>query len=237
MKWEERPDEPAKFKFFTKDGKPLRILSTSLGIALLANAALGSVSFAAEGDAGDPGGDQPKLVEWSTEAVKAYFDPAVDWGLPDLDEMQDGEGEGSAAVTTTTSGGTGSQSSTIVVNNGYSGFGWDDLLLYHLLFNRGSAYSSSSWTNSHTTYYGGTTRPYKEKSFTSDSFQNKPVAGSAVRPKTTSKTGSVTRRSSKSSTSNPGGIGGKSSTLSSSSSSRSSSSKSSVSHSSGGFGG
>jgi len=234
LKWEERPDEPAKFKFLTKDGKPLRILSTSLGIALLANAALGSVSFAADGDAGDAEGDQPKLVEWSTEAVKSYFNPAVDWGLPDLDETPDGNAAESAPTPTPTPG-TVTQGSTIVVNNGSSGFGWDDLLLYHLLFNQGSAYSSSSWTSSHTTYYEGTTKPYKEKSFTSETFQNKPVAGSAVRPKTTSRSGSVTRRSSKVTSSSPGGIGGTSSALSASS--RSSSAKSSGSRSSGGFSG
>lgn len=34
------PEEPAGSKFFTPDGKPLRVLSTSLGIALLANAFL-----------------------------------------------------------------------------------------------------------------------------------------------------------------------------------------------------
>ncbi|MFC0329662.1 hypothetical protein ACFOLF_30800 [Paenibacillus sepulcri] len=237
MKWEEKPDEPVKFKLFTKDGKPLRILSTSLGIALLANAAFGSAAFAAD----DTGSGQPKLVEWSTDEVKQYFDPAVDWNIPLLDE-------GAGAVAGTDSMGTlgGDSPDTVIINNGAtSGFGWDDLILYHLLFNRGSSYSASGWSSSHTTYYAGTTKPYKSKTYTSDTFQNKPVVGSTIRPKTTNTTGSVTRRST---SSKPGGIGGKSSVLSSSSSgsTSSSSSKSSSgfsssssksSGSSGGFGG
>ncbi|MDI4645976.1 hypothetical protein [Cohnella hashimotonis] len=250
MTRQDKTDDSAKFKFFGKDGAPLKTLSTSLGIALLANAALGSASFAAEAKPSETAAvAQPKLVEWSSEAVKAFYDPAVDWNLPlagDGDECKDGEdvvpcppaaGSGTGSGT-----GTGSSGQTVIVNNGYhSGFGWDDLLLYHLIFNNGSSYSSSGWANSHTTYYAGTTRPYKAKSYDSETFRSKPVVGSAVRPKTTDKSGSVTRRSS---SSKPGGIGGNSSGFSGSSSGSSksksvfgSSGSGGKSRSSGGFGG
>ncbi|MFC4807781.1 hypothetical protein [Paenibacillus sp. GCM10023250] len=234
----EQPHETIRSKLFTKEGKPLRVLSTSLGLALLASVAFGAVTFAADGTAAAP--EQPKLVEYSTEAVKAYFDPAVDWNLPMLVEDDDngqaqppaeplgGGGAGSAGTS-------GSGGETIVINNGSSSsFGWDDLLLYHLLFNNGGSYSTSSWSRSHTTYYAGTSAPYKAKRYTGDSFQNKPVVGSAVRPKTTTGSGTVTRRSS---SSKPGGIGGTSSVISGSKSSSGSSSHSSGSRSSGGFGG
>ncbi len=215
-------------KLFTSDGKPLRVLSTSLGIALLANAFLvpgGAVTAAGS----DTTGEEPKLVAWSNEEVKAYFDKNVDWNLPiQLAEqgVQQEEGTGT--------GGTGAASGgTTVINNygGYgTGFGWDDMLLYHLLFNSGSNYSSSGWNRSHGGYYAGTSTPYKPRSYSSGSFQNKQVAGSVVPPKTSTSTkGSIVRRSTSSS---PGGIGGKSSGLGSSSSSSKSSSKSSVSGSS-----
>ncbi|QHW34998.1 hypothetical protein GZH47_09460 [Paenibacillus rhizovicinus] len=247
MKREEERAESLRSKLFTKDGKPLRILSTSLGLALLANAAFGTIAHAE----GETGTEQPKLVEWSSDEVKQYFDPAVDWNIPMLDEEDNGAagavepnsnaGTGSTAGTGTS----GSSGDTIIINNGSTSiFGWDDLMLYHLLFNQGSSYSTTRWYSSHTTYNGTTHQPYKAKTYTSDSFQNKPVVGSTVRPKTTSNSGTITRRS-KSTSSSPGGIGGNSSTLStkngssssSSGSSSSSSSRSSSSHSSGGFGG
>lgn len=109
MKWEAKPDEPVRSKLFTKDGKPLRILSTSMVIALLASAVFGSSSYAAE----TAGTDQPKLVEWSTDAVKSYFDPAVDWNIPMLQEDEEAAGAG-----TGTSAGTGSgQSPARSANN------------------------------------------------------------------------------------------------------------------------
>lgn len=209
-------------KLFTADGKPLRVLSTSLGAALLANAILSTGVSATSGTAG---GEEPKLVSWSSEEVKAYFDKNVDWSLP-LPAAVEGK--------EVTAGGT--SGSSTVVHHYNSGFGWDDLLLYHLLFNSGSGYSSSSYYKKRPTYYTSSKAPYAPKSYSSESFQNKQVAGSTVRPKTSSSTGSVTRRST---SSKPGGIGGKSSGLSSSGSSggKSSSVTSGSSGKSGGFGG
>lgn len=230
-KEEKTNKESATSKFFTPEGKPVRVLSTSLGIALLANAFLipGSGVSATSSSSGS---DEPKLVSWSTEEVKQYFDKNADWNIPmPVSEDKKGEQAGSAGSTDTTGNG------TTVINNygGYgSGFGWDDMLLYHFLFNSGSNYSSSSWHKDHRGYYAGTTTPYKYRSYSSDTFQNKNVAGSVVRPKTsTSTTGSIVRRST---SSKAGGIGGKSSGLGSSSSSKSSFSGSKSSgHSSGGF--
>lgn len=212
-------------KWFTPDGKPIRVLSTSLGIALLANAFLIPGSGALASGTGSSA-DEPKLVEWSTEEVKPYFDQNVDWNIPlpvSEEEQATGEGANSGEAT-------GSSGGTTVVNNygGYSsGFGWDDMLLYHLLFNSGANYSSSRWHDNHRGYYAGTTTPYTPRTYSSETFQNKQMAGSVVRPKTsTSTTGSIVRRST---SSQAGGIGGKSSGLGSSSSSSTSSSKSSIS--------
>lgn len=214
--------EPAVSKLFNAEGKPLRVLSTSLGIALLANAIFVPGGAGASGSSGE----EPKLVSWSTEEVKAYFDKNVDWNIPYPEEnAQEVEQEGTGVVT---SGG------TTVINNygGYSsGFGWDDLLLYHMLFNSGSFYSSRGWYNDRPTYYGGTRTAYRPPTYNSGSFQNKKVAGSVVKPKTsTSSTGSITRRGT---SSKAGGIGGNSSGLGSGK--KSSSGKSSGSR--GGFGG
>ncbi|CAH1210443.1 hypothetical protein PAECIP111892_03494 [Paenibacillus auburnensis] len=217
---EQKPKGPDResvgSKLFNAEGKPLRVLSTSLGIALLANAMFipGGVHATGSGS-----GEEPQLVSWSTEEVKAYFDKNVDWNIP-YPEENAGETvqEGTGVVT---SGG------TTVINNygGYnSGFGWDDLLLYHMLFNSGSFYSSRGWYNDRPTYYGGTRTTYRPPSYNSGSFQNKPVAGSVVKPRTsTSSTGSITRRGS----SKAGGVGGTSSGLGSSKSSSSSKSGSS----------
>ncbi|AWB46552.1 hypothetical protein DCC85_21860 [Paenibacillus sp. CAA11] len=210
-------------RLFTPEGKPIRVLSTSLGIALLAN------SFLIPGSAPTAGaaGEEPKLVSWSTEEVKQYFDKNVDWNIP----LPPAEEESSSS-SSGGSGGTGTSSSggTTVINNysGYgSGFGWDDLLLYHLLFNSGSNYSSRDWYGDHRGYYTGTGTQYKPRTYSSGSFQNKSTPGSVVKPRTsTSTTGSITRRST---SSKSGGIGGKSSGLSSGKSS------SSRSKSSGGF--
>lgn len=227
MQREDKPEEQLKNKLFTKEGKPLRILSTSLGIALLANVALmpGAANAAGSNTSGNQPQSEPKLVKWSTEEVKQYYDPAIDWSLPIVedDKQQEPQQQGD------TQGTAGSSSGGTTVIHTSSGFGWDDLLLYHLLFNNGYAYSSRSWSSSHPTYYPNSSTRYKPKTYSSGTFQSKPVAGSAVAPKTSNSTGSITRRST---SSKPGGIGGKSSGFSSSSSS-SSSSKSS----SGGFGG
>ncbi|MBH5319976.1 hypothetical protein I6N90_19430 [Paenibacillus sp. GSMTC-2017] len=200
-------------KLFTAEGKPLRVLSTSLGVALLANAIFSTGVAASGGTTADP-----KLVSWSTEEVKAYYDPNVDWSIPLKFPLEDDEDE----ETTSSAGG------TTVVHHYNSGFGWDDLLLYHLLFNRGSSYSSSRWYSNRPAYYSNSSKPYKPKSYSSEMFQNKYVTGTSLMPRTSKSTGSVTKRSTSSS---PGAIGGNSSSYSSSSSSSSSSSKS------GGFGG
>ncbi|WP_025690461.1 hypothetical protein, partial [Paenibacillus zanthoxyli] len=151
--------------------------------------------------------------------VKAYFDKNVDWNIPYPEEKE--EAQPTAAPGVATSDG------TTVINNygGYnSGFGWDDLLLYHMLFNSGSSYSPSRWYDHRKAYYGGTRTVYKPRTYNSTKFQNKPVTGSVVKPRTsTSTTGTITRRST---SSKAGGIGGTSSGLSSSGSR--SSSKSSL---------
>lgn len=230
-----RPPLPARL--FTPDGKPLKVLSTSLGIALLANALASagpSNAASAETSAPSPSASAsssaaaaPVLSEWSTDAVKAYFDPSIDWNLPMPDDDAEKAGD-QPSETASAGGGTGGGGGTTIVHAS-SGFGWDDLLLYHLIFNRGGTYSSTAYYGSHPAYDARSGQAYKPAAYDSDSFRNKAVVGSTVRPKTSNATGSITRRSTSSS---PGGIGGKSSGFSSSGSSHSSSS----SHSSG-FGG
>jgi len=144
MAKDERDKELPVSKLFTPEGKPIRVLSTSLGIALLANAMFipGAVGAAASTT-----GDEPQLVSWSTEEVKAYFDKNVDWNIPYPEDAQEEEQQGQGVVTS---------NGTTVVNNygGYnSGFGWDDVLLYHMLFNSGSNYSSRGWYKDRPTYY------------------------------------------------------------------------------------
>lgn len=221
----DKKDQPTS-KWLTPEGKPIRVLSSSLGIALLANAFL--VSGAAAKDLASEAvtsSEEPQLVSWSTEEVKKYFDKNVDWNIPfpSEEEFQEEPVDGTAA-------GSGSGGGTTIVNNygGYnSGFGWDDLLLYHMLFNNGSYYSSSGWYNNHRGYYANNGKPYKPRTYSSGTFQNKPVVNSNVRPKTsTSSSGTITRRST---SSKSGGIGGNSSGFSSSGSKSSSRS--------GGFGG
>ena len=226
---DENTKELAISKLFTPEGKPIRVLSTSLGIALLANALFVP---AAVGASGTTSADDPQLVSWSTEEVKTYFDKNVDWNIPYPDE-------GTKEVEKQEEGVSTSNGTTVVNNySGYnSGFGWDDLLLYHMLFNSGSNYSSRGWSNDRPTYYPGTKNTYKPNTYSNDKFQNKNVPGSVVKPKTsTSSSGSITRRST---SSKAGGIGGTSSGLSSSSSKSSSGSVSSSKSSSGksGFGG
>jgi hypothetical protein len=212
-------------------GKPLRVLSTSLGLLLAANLLLIPEAAEAAGESAANNADQPKLVEWSTDAVKAYFDPNVDWSIPypvKSEPTDSAAGGGTAAA----NGGGGGNTSVIG-----GGFGWDDLLLYHLLFNSGRAYSTSAWDSSRPVMDNRTNQPYKPKSFDSETFRNQPMAGSTVRPTTSSKSGTFTTRSkastsnssstsskvqsstsTKPSSSSPGGIGGKSSGFGSSSS-------------------
>lgn len=224
---DENNKELAVSKLFTPEGKPIRILSTSLGIALLANALFVPSATGASGSTNTTG-EEPQLVSWSTEEVKAYFDKNVDWNIPYPDE-------GTKEVVQQEQGAVTSNGTTVVNNYGgnNSGFGWDDLLLYHMLFNSGSNYSSRGWYKDRPTYYAGTKNTYKPSAYSNDKFQNKAVPGSVVKPRTsTSSSGSITRRST---SSKAGGIGGKSSGLSSSSSGSVSSSRSSSSKS--GFGG
>jgi hypothetical protein len=201
-----------------KDGKPPKVLSTTLGLVLLAGSA-GSMGASAAAPSASPspspspsgGQPSPVLVEWSTEEVKAFYDPVMDWNLPELQD-QGAAGAGSASSAGSGSAPAGSGGTTIIHQ---SGFGWDDLLLYHLIFNRGSSYSASSWGASHPSYYASTGKVYNRTSYDENRFQNRPTTGSSIRPKTTTGSGSITRRSTSSST---GSIGGKSSGFSSSSS-------------------
>ncbi|KAA9005922.1 hypothetical protein F4V43_06985 [Paenibacillus spiritus] len=209
----------------TPGGPPARVLTTSLGIALLANAlmAAGAPEAGASSAAGEP-----KLVSYSTDEVKQYYDPNADWAIPYPEDRASETAEPTASPGVTSSGG------TTVINNygGYnSGFGWDDLLLYHFLFNSGGGYSPARYYGDRPTYYGGTRTAYKPKSYDSTKFQNKPVAGSVVKPKTsTSTTGSITRRGT---SAGKGSVGGTSSGLGSSKSGSKSSSGSRSSVSSG----
>ncbi|OWA36286.1 hypothetical protein B9G55_08705 [Saccharibacillus sp. O16] len=184
--------------------RPVKVLSTSLGLALIAHAAMAPVGAASASN----GSSEPKLVEWSTKEVKQYYDPSVDWSLP-ITEKQLQEQEQNN-VTDNSDGST-------VVNNYYGGygssFGWDDMLLYHFLFNNAGVYSSRSWYDDRRGYYAGSSRPYTPRTYSSGTFQNREVSGSTVRPKTSNSTGKITRRSTSSSS---GGVGGKSSGLSSS---------------------
>lgn len=234
--------------------KPMKVLSTSLGVALAANLLAAPAAVQAEGT--DTAAKEPKLVEWSSDAVKAFYDPKLDWNLVLPDEKKPAAGAapapGASGGSGGGSGGTGNQ--TVIVNSGGGGgsgfgfgggFGWDDLLLYHLLFNSGGSYSTSSWSRQHVVYDTRTNQTYQPKSYTSDTFQNKPVANSTVRPpKTSASSGSFSSPSaskstvssgsgavssssssssaSKSTSSSPGSIGGKSSGFSSSGGSSSS---------------
>jgi hypothetical protein len=189
--------------------KPLKVLSTSLGLLLAGHLILAPTLQAAQPDAAA----KPQLVEWSTEAVKAYFDPNIDWSIPFEQAAQQ-----------TPAPGTGGGSAPIIINNG--GFGWDDLLLYHMIFNMGSPYSSKKWSSSRPSYDVRTNKAYVPKTYTADTFRNKP---SVNKPSTSSGTGSFktnsssstsnsSSTSSKTTTSSKGSIGSKSSGFSSSSS-------------------
>ncbi|MGN7453679.1 hypothetical protein ACTHPH_02555 [Paenibacillus pasadenensis] len=188
-----------------------KVMATTLGLVLLAGSAGTAVSAAAPTASPAAGGGSPKLVEWSSDEVKAYYDPAQDWNLPELQpEEEDASGEAGSGAGGSSGGGGG----TTVIHTG-GGFGWDDMLLYHLIFNRGGGYSSSGWGASRPAYHPSTGQLYKRPTYDSTRFQNKPTVGSSVRPKTSSGSGTITRRSTSSS---KGSIGGNSSGYSSSSS-------------------
>lgn len=192
--------------------RPLKVLSTSLGAVLVANLLLTH----AQGEASPDGAEQPKLVEWSTEEVKQYFDPNTDWSIP-LSALEGAQGAASAApqpsaspsagAAAEASSGGGSGGGTVIVQQG-GGFGWDDLLLYHLIFNNGGAYSSSGWVGQRPVYDSRTNQPYQPRSYASGAFQNKPVAGSNVRtPKTSSKKGAFNTKPGSGSSTASGSVG------------------------------
>jgi uncharacterized membrane protein YgcG len=224
MQMEEEKDklklnQPLALEKWTYKGKPLRILSTTLGIALVANMLLLSNAYGESPSPTPVIEDSPKLVEYSSEAVKKYYDPSGDWNIP---VPFDDKGQPTEQVQAG-SGASGSESSTgntTIINNGGGygggGIGWTDLLLFHMIFNRGGMFSSNQWNNSRPIFSSGTNRPYQAKSFTSDTFQNKPTTGSTVRPKTSKSSGTFSTKNSKSTSSTKGGIGGKSSGFSSS---------------------
>jgi hypothetical protein len=191
--------------------KPLRILSTSLGIALAANLLLIPMAHG-ENSADSAGKEKPKLVEWSSDEVKKYFDPNVDWNIPfPVDNQKNAINQGQG------SNGTGSSGPAYVGSVRSNGFGWDDLMLYHMIFNSGSPYSASSWSQQRPTYDARTNQRYKSSTFDSGAFQNKPVVNSRVNPKTVDSSGTIIRRSSTKASSAPrGSIGGESGGFSSS---------------------
>ena len=221
-------NQPLELEKWTYKGKPLRILSTTLGIALVANMLLMTNAYGESPSPSPALADSPKLVEYSSDAVKKYYDPSVDWNIsvPFDDKgkpIEAAQGNsGTATGADNSSGG-----NTTIINNGGGygggGIGWTDLLLFHMIFNRGSMFSSNQWNNSRPIFSSGTNRPYQAKSFTSDTFQNKPTSGSSVRPKTSKSSGTFSTKSSKSTSSTKGGIGGKSSGFGSSSKSSGSS--------------
>lgn len=223
----------------TRTPKPLRVLNTSLGVVLAANLMLLPAVYA-ESKAGEP-----KIIEWSNEDVKTYFDPSADWNIPLPDQLD----KPGATPTPTPSagvgtGGTGAgvgSAAPIVYNNGLD---WTDLMLYHLIFNSGGSYSSSGWSSSRPSYDYRTKKPYSVPTYDSTKFQNKPTANSTVKPKTSKTTGAFnskstinSRNSSSKSSTSSGSTGTKSGTSSSSGSVSSGSSGKSSSSSSGSIGG
>lgn len=205
------PKEPRSSKPDEDKKKSLRVLSTSLGIVLAANLTLASQVHGESSPSPSAAASQPKLVEWSTDQVKAFYDPKMDWNIPYPGQTSGANSpQPSSGTGQTTSGG-----STVVVNNG---FGWSDILLYHMLFNSGRAYSTTQWQSQNPVFDPRTNQPYQPKTFNSGTFQNKPVVNSVIRPKTTKSSGTFsTNSSSKSTSASKGSIGGKSSGFGSSS--------------------
>jgi hypothetical protein len=230
---QEQPEDKPKKAGPARPTRPLKVLSTSLGLMLAGHLLLVPALPAAEAAApSTAAAANPKLVEWSSEDVKAYYNPSVDWSIP-LPKL-DGAANGGQATPTPSPGTSGSGSTTIINNNnggsgggfGFGGgFGWDDLLLYHMIFNMGSPYSSRSWVGSRPSYDYRTNQPYTPPASTNRSFANQPAADMTT-PRTNSRTGSFSSNKSSSG-----------SVSSSQSSSSSSSSSKSTSTSSGSIGG
>ncbi|MDD9265961.1 hypothetical protein ACFPES_02835 [Paenibacillus sp. GCM10023248] len=200
--------------------RPLKVFSASVSLVLVSQLLL-LPAHAAD----TPNAASAKLVEWSTDEVKAYFDPAVDWNLPV-------QPAASPTPTPAASGSGSGSTAPVVINHVGSGFGWDDLLLYHLIFNSPSPYSSSSWGSSHKSYYYRSNTPYVTKTYQASSFSNKSATKA---PTTSSGTGSFTTNKSSSGTKSSTGSTG--SVSSSGSSSSSTSGSKSTSASTGSIGG
>ncbi|NOU71647.1 hypothetical protein GC098_09455 [Paenibacillus sp. LMG 31458] len=216
--------------------RPLKVLSTSIGIMLVSQMLLLSAHAVESPNPSAAGAGSSKLVEWSSEDVKAYYDPSVDWSLP-VPVLSDNKTTSPSPSPTPAAGGSstgiGGSTTPIIVNQvtGGGGFGWDDLLLYHLIFNTVSPYSSSSWGSNHRSYHYRSNTPYVTKTYQPSSFSNRsttktPTTSSGTGSFTTNKSSSNstsggTTSSSKSTSTSSGSIGGKSSGFSSSSSSSS----------------
>jgi hypothetical protein len=219
-------DDPRNGGRKASTDKSKLVLTTSLGVALVANLAYGP---AVHGGTATALPVDAKLVEWSSDAVKSYYDAKMDWSLalPAEKNKSNASPQPSATPVPSVGANSGGGNTTTNIYHG-GGFGWDDLLLYHLIFNRGGVYASNQWYSGRNVTYAGTQRTYTPQSFDSGKFQNRPVPNSNVSPKTSNSTGSIVRRSTtstgKSTSSSTGSIGGKSSGFSSGSSSSSSSS-------------
>ncbi|KQX45846.1 MULTISPECIES: hypothetical protein [unclassified Paenibacillus] len=216
--------------------RPLKVLSASIGIMLVSHMLLLSAHAVESPNPSAAGAGSSKLVEWSSEDVKAYYDPSVDWSLP-VPVLSDNKASSPSPSPTPAAGGSstssGGSTTPIIVNQvtGGGGFGWDDLLLYHLIFNTVSPYSSSSWGSNHRSYHYRSNTPYVTKTYQPNSFSNRsttktPTTSSGTGSFTTNKSSSNstsggTTSSSKSTSTSSGSIGGKSSGFSSSSSSSS----------------
>ncbi|CAN7679742.1 hypothetical protein LJR153_005378 [Paenibacillus sp. LjRoot153] len=208
--------------------RPLKVLSASLSLILFSQMLWVSAQAA---ETPSPSTSSSKLVEWSNEDVKAYYDPQVDWSLPIPPDKSLAAPSPSPSPTPST---TGSSNAPIIVNQvSGNGFGWDDLLLYHLIFNTVSPYSSSSWGNNHRSYYYRSNTPYVNKTYQPSSFTNRSTTKT---PTTSSGSGTFTSNSNKSSTTTKGTTGSSVSGSNASGSTSTSGSKS-TSTSSGSIGG
>lgn len=187
--------------------RPLKVFSASISLVLVGQLLL-LPAYAAETPA--PNTASSKLVEWSNDEVKAYFDPAVDWNLP-IPPAAGAASPTPSPTPTAGSAGSGGSTAPIIVNNygGGSGFGWDDLLLYHLIFNSPSPYSSSNWGSSHRSYYYRSNTPYVTKSYQPSTFSNRSTTKA---PTTSSGSGTFTTNNSSSSTTKSGTAGNTGST-------------------------
>jgi hypothetical protein len=232
MKKHTSPKEPSEDKSGSSvTKKPLKVLSTSLGLMLAGHLVLApALSVETVASAASPAitaTAEPKLVEWSSEEVKTYYSPNVDWSIPlPKEEAAAKPGEASPTPSASTSGGSSAPIANHIGSGFGGGFGWDDLLLYHMIFNRGGLYSSSNWVNNRPSYDYRTNQPYKPQTYANRPFANQPAAGMTT-PRTNSRTGTFSTNksssgsssgsSSKSTSSSSGSIGSKSSGFSSSS--------------------